>query len=143
MPVFARRLLLVVSLELLLSSAALAQQGMSLPPAPQGPGGEDTIESASGTRCRQSINSNKGYLDVGLAGSVRSGVPNGQSGAPGGVFPTGLFITVNDRDREALAYARLTVPLGRQPRRIDCSRIYELEIERLREEVALLKMNAE
>jgi hypothetical protein len=37
MPVFVRRLLLVVSLELLLSSAALAQQGMSLPPAPQGP----------------------------------------------------------------------------------------------------------
>lgn len=103
-----------------------------MPPAPQGPGGEDTIETASGTRCRKSINSNSGYLDVGLAGSGGSGIPNA----------SGVFVTINERDREALAYARVTLPLGKQPRRIDCSRIYELEIDRLREEVALLKMGA-
>jgi hypothetical protein len=34
--------------------------------------------------------------------------------------------------REALAYARVTIPLGRKPKRIDCSQIYELEIARLR-----------
>ncbi len=142
MRVFVRSLLLVASLELALSSAAVAQQGISLPPAPQGPGGEDTIESSSGTRCRQSINSNKGYLDVGVAGSVRSEVPTG-SRDPSSVFPNGVFVTINDRDKEALAYARVTVPLGQQPRRIDCSRIYELEIERLRQEIAVLKMNVE
>ena len=142
MRVFVRRLLLVVSLELFLSSTAVAQQGINLPPAPQGPGGEDTIESASGTRCRQSINSNKGYVDIGVAGSVRSEIPNGQT-VRGSPFPSGVFVTINDRDREALAYARVTVPLGKQPNRIDCSRIYELEIERLREEIALLRMNAQ
>jgi hypothetical protein len=142
MRVFVRSLLLVVSLELLIGSAAIAQQGVNLPAAPQGPGGEDTIETASGTRCRQSINSNKGYVDVGVTGSARSEIPNGQT-TPGSVFPTGVFVNINDRDREALAYARVTIPLGRQPKRIDCSRIYELEIERLRQEIQLLKMNAE
>ena len=142
MRVFARSLLLVASVEFLLGSAARAQQGIYLPSAPQGPGGEDTIESASGTRCRQSINSNKGYVDLGVAGSVRSEVPTG-SRDPGSVFPNGVFVTINDRDREALAYARVTIPLGKQPRRIDCSRIFELEIDRLRQEIALLKMNAE
>ena len=134
MRVFVRSLVLAVSVELLLGgSAALAQQGIYLPPAPQGPGGEDTIETASGTRCRQSINSNSGYLDVGVAGSGGSGIPDGN----------GAFVTINERDREALAYARVTMPLGKRPKRIDCSRVYELEIERLREEVALLRMNAQ
>lgn len=128
-----RNLLLVASLELVAVSAAAAQQGIYLPPAPHGPGGEDTIETASGTRCRQSINSNSGYVDVGLAASGGAGIPTS----------SGAFITINERDREALAYARVTVPLGKQPRRIDCSRVFELEIERLREEVALLRMNAQ
>ena len=128
-----RNLLLAASLELVAVSAAAAQQGIYLPPAPHGPGGEDTIETASGTRCRQSINSNSGYVDVGLAASGGAGIPTS----------SGAFITINERDREALAYARVTVPLGKQPRRIDCSRVYELEIERLREEVALLRMNAQ
>jgi hypothetical protein len=119
--------------ELFAASAAAAQQGIYLPPAPQGPGGEDTIETASGTRCRQSINSNSGYVDFGLAGSGGSGIPNA----------SGVFVTINEGDREALAYARITMPLGKQPKRIDCSRVYELEIERLREEVALLRMNAQ
>ena len=128
-----RNLLLAASLEIVAVSAAAAQQGIYLPPAPHGPGGEDTIETASGTRCRQSINSNSGYVDVGLAASGGAGIPTSSE----------AFITINERDREALAYARVTVPLGKQPRRIDCSRVFELEIERLREEVALLRMNAQ
>lgn len=127
-------LLLAASAELLAgSSAAAAQTGIYLPPAPQGPGGEDTIETASGTRCRQSINSSSGYVDVGVAGSAGSAVPGNRT----------VFVNVTDRDREALAYARVTIPLGRVPRRIDCSRVFELEIQRLKEEIALLRMNAE
>jgi hypothetical protein len=136
MHAFARNLLLVAAAELMLGSAALAQTGIFLPPAPHGPGGEDTIETASGTRCRQSINSNSGYVDLGVAGSAGSGVP--EAGRGGNVF-----VSIADRDREALAYARVTVPLGKKPKRIDCSRVYELEIERLRQEIELLKMNAE
>ena len=133
MRAYARNLLLAVSLELLLSSGAAAQQGIYLPAPPIGPGGEDSIETSSGTRCRQSINSNSGYVDVGVAGSAGSGLPKNSD----------AFITINERDREALAYARVTIPLGRKPQRIDCNRVYELEIDRLRQEIALLKMNAQ
>ena len=132
MRVFARGLLLAASLSHFVATAQ-AQTGIYLPPSPQGPGGEDTIETSSGTRCRQSINSNNGYLDVGVAGSARTGAPRGN----------GAFININERDGEALAYARVTIPLGRRPTRIDCSRLYELEIARLRQEVELLRMNAE
>lgn len=132
MRAFALSLLLVASLEMLASTPATAQTGIYLPPAPQGPGGEDTIETSSGTRCRQSINSNSGYVDVGLAGSTGSGYPERPN----------AFITITERNQEALAYARVTIPLGRKPRRIDCSQIYELEIQRLQQEVELLKMNA-
>ena len=134
MRVFARSLLLAASAELLLGSAAAAQSGIYLPPAPHGSGGEDTIETSSGTRCRQSMNSNSGYVDFGVAGSTGSGIPQSQSS---------VFISINDRDKEALGYARVTIPLGKRPKRIDCSRVYELEIERLRQELALLRMNAE
>ena len=133
MRVFARSLLLAASLELLALGPAAAQSGIYLPPAPHGPGGEDAIESSSGTRCRQSINSNGGYLDIGLAGTAGSGLP----------AQSGVFININERDKEALGYARVTIPLGKKPKRIDCSQIYELEIARLRQEVELLKMNAE
>ena len=125
MPAFVRSWLLVVLAELLLGgAAAAAQSGVYLPPAPQGPGGEDTIETQSGTRCRQSINGNEGYLDVGVTGSTASGVPNNSN----------IVVSINERDRQALGYARINVPLGRKPKRLDCSRLYEL---------ALLKMNAE
>ena len=134
MRVFARSLLLAASLELFLSSAAAAQSGIYLPPAPNGPGGEDSIETSSGTRCRQSINSNGGYIDIGLAGSAGSGLPQQQ---------TGVFISITERDKEALAYARVTIPLGRKPQRIDGSQVYELEIKKLQQELELLRMNAE
>lgn len=134
MRVSARSLLLAASLELVLCSAAAAQSGIYLPPAPNGPGGEDSIETSSGTRCRQSINSNGGYVDIGVAGSAGSGLPQQQSG---------VFISITERDKEALAYARVTIPLGRKPQRIDCSQVYELEIRKLRQELELLRMNAE
>lgn len=129
---FVRSLSLAVLASLLIGAPALAQRGVYLPPAPQGPGGEDTIETASGTRCRQSINSNRGYVDVGVTGTAGSGLPQTEN----------VFVSVNDRDNEATAYARVTIPIGKQPKRLDCARIYEMEIQRLREEVELLRMNA-
>ena len=129
MPASARILLLAACL---LPSAALASSnGIYLPPAPGGPGGEDSIETASGTRCRQSINSNGAYLDVGATGSAASPVD-----------PNRPFVA-DSRDREATAYVRLTVPLGRRPARIDCSQVYQLEIQRLQREIELLRMSAE
>ena len=114
-------------------SPVSAIEGAYLPQAPGGTGGEDTIETASGTRCRQSMNSNGAYVDFGVVGNASSPVDPASRG----------FVSGDSRDREALAYARITMPLGKKPNRIDCSRIYELELARLKREIELLKMNTE
>ena len=135
MRAFARRSLLAVSL--LASSAgplaSASAQGIYLPQAPTGPGGEDTIETASGARCRQSINSNGAYLDVGVTAH-----------ASGGQSPyAGLFPRTDSGGQDATGYARITVPIGRRPTRLDCSRLYEMELARMKREIELLEMAAE
>lgn len=122
------------ALALFLPATLQASSSLNLPPNPQGPGGEDSIETAEGTRCRQSINSNGTYLDTGVVGRAASPLR--------GVAP-GLIFLPDNRDKEVLAYARVTVPLGKRPQRIDCTRVYELEIARLRRELELLKLSAE
>ncbi len=107
-------------------------RGVFLPSAPSGSGGEDSIETSTGTRCRQSINSNGAYLDMGAVGSAASALP-----------PDQRSVLNADRDREALAYARVTIPLGKRPKRIDCHSIYEMEISKLKQELELLKMGAQ
>lgn len=115
------------------ASPAAAQPGVYLPPAPSGTGGEDSIETAEGTRCRQSINSSGPYLDVGVTGSRSRSEPMDQR----------ALVTTAPFGDQALAYARVTVPIGQRPRRLDCSRLYELEITRLRREIELMRMAAE
>jgi hypothetical protein len=118
---------------LLAPSGASLAQGIYLPPAPQGPGGEDAIETSSGTRCRQSINGNGAYVDVGVAGSTANRFRNFYS----------VDGNANRGGTEALGYARITMPLGKTPTRLDCSRLYELEIARLKREIELLELAAE
>ena len=133
MRAFAQSLLLAVCLIWLTPAAADANpQGVYLPPAPTGPGGEDSIETSTGTRCRQSINSNGAYLDMGAVGSAASDLPSNQRS-----------VLNADRDRQALAYARVTVPLGKRPKRINCNSIYEMEIAKLKQELELLRMGAQ
>ena len=95
------------------------------------------METAEGTRCRQSINSSGSYLDMGVTGRAASELP--RDPANGAAF----FAYPQDRDREGLVYARVTIPLGKRPQRIDCSRLYELEIARLKQQVELLSMAAQ
>ena len=50
----------------------------------------------------------------------------------------------NNYDLPMLAYAltgvmRIIVPLGASPKRLDCARLYDLEIERLKAEIEQLK----
>lgn len=135
MRAYARHWCLAVCL-FAVSVPAGATDGVFLPPAPQGSGGEDAIETAEGTRCRQSLNSGGAYVDLGLTGRSGSALPQVPPGATFFAYP-------QDRDREALAYARVTIPLGRRPARIDCSRLYELEIARLKQQIELLGMAAQ
>lgn len=133
MPGFVRSSLLAGLASLMLfapTASSAGTSGVYLPPAPSGSGGEDSIETSSGTRCRQSMNSNGAYVDVGMAGSAAS--PNQNP----------IYSYGDTRDKEAMAYVRMTIPLGRRPDRIDCSKIYELELDKLRREVELLRLGA-
>lgn len=110
------------------ASPALAAEGLLLPPPPTGPGGEDAITTSDGVRCSNSINSNGGYLDVGVAGGDINTYYYGAGGSP---------------SPGAVGYARVIVPLGAAPKRLDCNRLYELEIQRLKAEIELLQIGLE
>ena len=90
--------------------------GLQLPQVPQ-PNGQDEIRAADGTTCRSSMASNNAYLDMGGIGG---------QGADGS-FDSGTV------------YGRLIMPLGDIPKRLDCSSLYNLEIERLRNELQLIR----
>lgn len=87
--------------------------GFSLPGVTL-PSGTDEVRAADGTSCRSAVGGNGAYLDVGVIGKQSS------------------------RDDNAY-YGRVVVPLGKMPKRLNCSALYELEIERLKLELELAK----
>lgn len=96
------------------------QTGLNLPGVSL-PQGYDEVRTSDGSFCRSSVSGNGAYLDMGVIGSQH---------------PDGSAI-----DRGAV-YGRVVVPLGRTGSRLDCRRLYDLEIERLRMEVRLLRAGA-
>ncbi len=80
------------------------------------PGGFDEVRAADGTTCRAAMGGSGAYLDSGVIG--------------GGL---------NEDTRSLSAYGRLVVPLGRQPTRLNCDRLYQLELRRLELEVKMLE----
>lgn len=122
--------LVFAAISLLSPYAAMSANGVYLPPPPQGVGGEDSITTATGTHCRSSMNSNRGYVDVGLAGSQGTGLDF-------------YGISTNQRQDNATVYARVVIPLGATPPKIDCTRFMQLELERLEAEVRMLRMAPE
>ena len=87
--------------------------GFSLPGVTL-PQGTDEVRAADGTSCRSAVGGNGAYLDVGVIGKQRTADDNAY-------------------------YGRVVVPLGKSPKRLDCSRLYELEVERLKLELELAK----
>ena len=89
--------------------------GFSLPGV-HAPSGNDEVRAADGTTCKSSLGHRGAYVDVG-------GVASESDGGFG----------------DAAVYGRVIIPLGRKPSRIDCTRLYELEMERLRMEVDAMR----
>ena len=88
----------------------------------------DEIRTSSGLSCRQAAGSSTN-VEFGVVGSDEqfdrsSFDPTGESG------------TLNQR---AAVYARITHSFG-APKRLDCSRVYDLEVERLKAEIELLRL---
>jgi hypothetical protein len=93
------------------------QTGFTLPGVTL-PQGQDEVRAADGTTCRSAVSGSGAYVDV--------GVIRGNSSS----FDASDFAT----------YGRVVIPIGRQRSRINCTRLYELEVERLQMELKLLKM---
>ncbi len=87
--------------------------GFSLPGVTL-PSGTDEVRAADGTSCRSAVGGNGAYIDMGVIGK--------QS-------------TANDN----AYYGRVVIPLGRNSKRLDCSQLYALEVERLKLELELAK----
>ena len=77
-------------------------------------------------RCSNSINSNGGYLDLGVAGGNLSN-----------------YYGASQAEQSTIGYARIIIPLGEAPTRLDCHALYELEIQRLKAEIMLLQIGLE
>lgn len=97
------------------SSSSYNQQGFNLPSAPRA-SGQDIIRGAGGVSCQSAVGGNGPTLDMGVIGT------------------NDIF----SRDSTAL-YGRVTVQLGKKPQRVDCNRLYNLEVERLKMEIQLLR----
>jgi len=95
-----------------------SQTGFTLPGVSL-PQGQDEVRAADGTTCRSAVSGSGAYVDVGV---IRG---NGNNS-----FDVGDLAT----------YGRVVVPIGRQQSRLNCNRLYELEVERLQMELRLLKM---
>lgn len=87
-------------------------------PGVQLPQGHDEVRAADGTTCRSAVAGAGAYLDTGLIGN-----PSNGSGSDG-----------------LSAYGRVVIPLGRKPARLDCGRLYDLEVQRLQMELRLMQM---
>jgi hypothetical protein len=78
-------------------------------------------------RCSQSINSSGGYLDLGVAGGDLNN----------------SYYSQSPSEQSAVGYARVIIPLGKAPNRLDCNQLYELEIQRLKAEIQLLQIGVQ
>lgn len=100
------------------SSSSYNQNGFNLPTQPH-VSGQDMIRGPSGITCQSAIGSNGPKLDMGMIGS------------------NDIF------NRETLSfYGRVSVPLGKKTKRVDCTKLYDLEISRLKMELQLMRAGA-
>ena len=96
-----------------LADDATQNAGFSLPGVTL-PSGTDEVRAADGTSCRSAVGGNGAYVDMGVIGKQSSTDDNAY-------------------------YGRVVIPLGRNSKRLDCSQLYALEVERLKLELELAK----
>lgn len=85
-------------------------------PGVQRPSGFDEVRASDGTTCRSAMGNGGAYVDVGAVGNQNDGSLTSGS-----------------------VYGRVVMPMGERPGRVDCKRLYELEVKRLEMEVELLR----
>lgn len=101
------------------SQSSVYNQNSVYLPTPPSVNGQDIIRGAGGTSCQTAVASAGPYVDMGVIGSE----------------------DVFERSTAAL-YGRVVVPLGRRAKRVDCTKLYELEIARMQVELEMLRLTS-
>lgn len=97
------------------------------------PSGYDRITTSDGTTCESTIASDM-YVQTGLMG-VKVAENSNRA-----LEKSQFHNNYNDRDKVGI-YAQVVIPIGNRRKRIDCNRLYELEIKNLKQQ--LLKLQIE
>lgn len=121
----------------LVSASAQAQTvvgNVMLPQAPQFQQGQDRIRAADGTECSRSTGPRQRFADIGMLGGNMGG-----SGSPYGYYGNGAG-NQNYTQNGGAVYGRITFNLDPVQDELSCSRLYELELERLRIELEQAKL---
>lgn len=82
------------------------------------PQGHDEVRAADGTTCRSAVSGNGAYLDMGFIGNPEQ----------------------SNTDGSVAAYTRVVIPLGEKRGRVDCRKLYDLEVRRLEIELKLMEL---
>lgn len=117
-------------------------QLLAAPMLPSTPGnsvGGDSVRGRDGTTCTQGTHTGP-TLDFGVTGTQNTNSANSSSPTIVNNYFNGTSESTNSTNGGDFGvYARIVVPLGFEPERIDCTQLYSLEIERLKIELENLK----
>ncbi len=98
------------------------------------PSGYDRITTSDGTTCESTIASDM-YVQTGLMGVK---IDHDSAHSPAAMHH---YERRQDRDKFGV-YAQIVIPIGNKRERIDCNRLYELEIRHLKEQLVKLKLES-
>ena len=104
-----------------------------IPSSPTNSSGGDDVRARDGTSCHQGTHVGS-TMDFGVSGGQSTTQNNNNMQSNN----TGNYQNNNNGGDIGL-YARVIVPLGDGPPRVDCTSLYNLEIERLTMEIEKLK----
>ena len=113
-----------------------------MPSSPINSRGGDEVRARDGTQCHQG-NYVGPTLDFGVTGTHNANQSNNGSQPIINNYNynnSGSGMSTSDTNGGDFGvYARVVIPLGEDPNRVDCTRLYSLEIERLEIELKRLK----
>lgn len=110
-----------------------------VPTTPQNTIGGDSVRGRDGTTCNQGTHVGP-TLDFGITGTQNTNNANSSEPIVVNNYYNGTQQSANSTTGGDIGvYARIVIPLGEEPARIDCTQLYSLEIERLKIELENLK----
>ena len=115
----------------LLFASSVSATGMSIPSA-NVPSGYDRVTTTDGFTCESTIASDT-YVQTGLIGTQQDSDYSPKAGK--------YSSNLSQRD-EIGAYVQLVIPIGAKRERINCNRLYNLEISRLQAQIKQMELEA-